>query len=81
MANPSNVGELRNRLLSAEQQIRVVGLGMAGLIALAFGSLTPLIAANAPRWLIGVLVTLIVVTGQACSHGRGFCDAQCRRWR
>ncbi len=35
---------------------------MAGLIALAFGSLTPLIAANAPRWLIGVLVTLIVLT-------------------
>jgi len=61
VADPTNVGELRNRLISAEQQIRAVGLGVAGLIALAFGSLTPLIAANAPRWLTGVLVTLIVL--------------------
>jgi hypothetical protein len=60
-ANPANVGQLRNRLVSAEQQIRVVGLGVAGLIALAFGNLTPLIASDAPRWLMGVLVTLVVV--------------------
>jgi hypothetical protein len=63
MANPANVGELRNRLLSVEQQIRVVGLGVGGLIALAFGNLTPLIAGNAPRWLMGLLVTLIILAG------------------
>ena len=54
VADPANVGELRNCLLSAEQQIRVVGLGLGGLIALAFSNLTPLIASNAPRWLIGI---------------------------
>jgi hypothetical protein len=63
VADPADVGELRSRLLSAEQQIRVVGLGEGGLIALAFGNLTPLIAGNAPRCLMGVLVTLLVVAG------------------
>jgi hypothetical protein len=63
MADPANVGVLRNRLLSAEQQIRVVGLGVGGLIALTFGSLTPLIASNSPRWLMGALVTLVILAG------------------
>jgi hypothetical protein len=63
MANPANVGELRPRLPSVEQQIRVVALGVGGLIALAFGNLTPLIAGNVPRWLMGVLVTLIIFAG------------------
>jgi hypothetical protein len=63
MADPANVGELRSRLVSAEQQIRVVGLGVAALIAFAFGSLTSLIATAAPRWLMGTLVSLITLAG------------------
>lgn len=60
---PHDVGSLRDRLTSVEQQIRIVGLGEGGLIALSFGNLTPQIADSAPRWVLGVLVTLLVVAG------------------
>jgi hypothetical protein len=62
-AAPTDVISLRDRLASVEQQIRIVGLGEGGLIALSFGNLTPLIAAGAPRWILGLLVTLLIVAG------------------
>ncbi len=60
---PNNVGSLRDRLTQVEQQIRIIGLGEGGLIALSFGNLTPEIADADPRWILGVLITLLVVAG------------------
>jgi outer membrane protein OmpA-like peptidoglycan-associated protein len=60
---PHDVGSLRDRLTEVEQQIRIIGLGEGGLIALSFGNLTPQIADAAPRWILGVLVTLLVAAG------------------
>ncbi len=60
---PHDVGSLRDRLTGVEQQIRIIGLGEGGLIALSFGNLTPQIADAAPRWILGVLVTLLIVAG------------------
>jgi OmpA family len=60
---PGDVRSLRDRLTSVEQQIRIIGLGEGGLIALSFGNLTPQIADSAPRWILGVLITLLVAAG------------------
>ena len=54
---------MRDRLTSVEQQIRIIGLGEGGLIALSFGNLTPQIADSAPRWILAVLITLLVAAG------------------
>jgi hypothetical protein len=62
-SKPTDAGSLRDRLTSVEQQIRIVGLGEGGLIALSFGHLTPQIADVAPHWILGALVTLLVIAG------------------
>lgn len=62
-SKPTDAGSLRDRLTSVEQQIRIVGLGEGGLIALSFGNLTPQIADVAPHWILGALVTLLIIAG------------------
>lgn len=62
-AQPTDVGSLRERLTSIDGQIRIIGLGEGGLIALGFGDLTSQIGTDAPRPLLAAFITLIVIAG------------------
>jgi hypothetical protein len=62
---PETIGDLQERLNALDVQVRVLGIGEGGLIALGFGDLTANIAMaeDSPEEVIAVFITLVVIAG------------------
>jgi hypothetical protein len=64
-AKPQTIGELQDRLKSVDTQVRILGIGEGGLIALGFGDLTASIATaqDSPKVVTAIFITLVVLAG------------------
>jgi hypothetical protein len=62
---PQTIGELQDRLNSVDTQVRILGIGEGGLIALGFGDLTASIATaeDSPKVVTAIFITLVILAG------------------
>lgn len=60
---PTTIGDLERGIKDADQRVRVLGVGLAALVALGFGDFSSEVARNAPRWLFFAYMTLAFSAG------------------